>query len=127
MRPSATCWSKSRWRGGQTASTPRWPPRSWLSQFAPAGAWYGRAEGRDAVMMLAMIAAAAAKSAILSSASGTEPFWGLTIDRRTMLLDDASLERKIRARTPKPQVTRTGATYSTPTMIVRIRHEGCND
>src|SRR6059058_2948295 len=78
-------------------------------------------------MMLAMIAAAAAKATIVYSASGTEPFWGLTIDRRTMLLDDASLERKIRARTPKPQVTRIGATYSTPTMIVRIRHEGCND
>jgi uncharacterized membrane protein len=78
-------------------------------------------------MILAILAAAAAKSAVLYSAAGTEPFWGLTIDRRTMLLDDASSERKIRARTPKPKVTRTGATYATPTMTVRIRHEGCND
>ena len=67
-------------------------------------------------MILAILAAAAAKSAVLYSAAGTEPFWGLTIDRRTMLLDDASSERKIRAPTPKPKVTRTGATYATPTM-----------
>ena len=78
-------------------------------------------------MILAMLAAAAVKSAVLYSAAGTEPFWALTIDRRTMLLDDASSERKIRAPTPKPKVTRTGATYATPTMTVRIRHEGCND
>jgi uncharacterized membrane protein len=78
-------------------------------------------------MILAMLAAAAAKSAVLYSASGTEPFWGLTIDRRTMLLDDESAERKIRAPTPRPKVTRIGATYVTPTMTVRIRHEGCND
>jgi heat shock protein HslJ len=78
-------------------------------------------------MMLAMFVAAAAKSAVLYTAAGTEPFWGLTIDRQTMLLDDASAERKIRAPTPKPKVTRTGATYATRTMTVRIRHEGCND
>jgi len=78
-------------------------------------------------MILAMLAAAAAKSAVLYTAAGTEPFWGLTIDRRTMLLDDESAERKIRAPTPRPKVTRLGATYATPAMTVRIRHEGCND
>ena len=78
-------------------------------------------------MILAMLAAAAAKPAILYSAGGTEPFWGLEIDRKTMVLDDLSGERKIRAPTPKPKVTRIGATYATPTMTVRIRHEGCND
>jgi heat shock protein HslJ len=78
-------------------------------------------------MILAMLAAAAANPQVLYTAAGTEPFWGLTIDRRTMLLDDASAERKIRALTPKPKVTRTGATYTTRTMTVRIRHQGCND
>jgi uncharacterized membrane protein len=78
-------------------------------------------------MILAMLAAAAAKSAVLYTAAGTEPFWGLTIGRRTMLLDDESAERKIRAPTPRPKVTRLGATYATPAMTVRIRHEGCND
>jgi uncharacterized membrane protein len=78
-------------------------------------------------MILAMLAAAAAKSAVLYSAGGTEPFWGLEIGRKTMLLDIASADRKARAPTPRPKVTRTGATYATPTMTVRIRHEGCND
>jgi uncharacterized membrane protein len=78
-------------------------------------------------MIMAMLAAAAAKSAVLYTAAGTEPFWGLTIDRRTMVLDDASAERKIRAPTPKPKITRTGITYATERMTVRIRHEGCND
>ena len=78
-------------------------------------------------MVLTMLAAAAAKSAILYSAGGTEPFWGLEIDRKTMLLDIASADRKVRAPTPKAKVTRTGATYTTKTMTVRIRHEGCND
>lgn len=78
-------------------------------------------------MILAFLAAAAAQPALPYSASGTEPFWGLTIDRRTMVLDDASAERKIRAPTPRPRVTRIGATYATRTMTVRIRHQGCND
>lgn len=78
-------------------------------------------------MILAMLAAAAAKSAILYSAGGTEPFWGLEIDRKTMLLDIASADRKVRAPTPKAKVTRTGVTYASKTMTVRIRHEGCND
>jgi uncharacterized membrane protein len=78
-------------------------------------------------MILAMLAAAAAKSAVLYSAGGTEPFWGLEIGRKTMILDIASADRKVRAPTPKPKVTRTGATYATRNMTVRIRHEGCND
>jgi uncharacterized membrane protein len=78
-------------------------------------------------MILAMLAAAAAKSAVLYTAGGTEPFWGLEIGRKTMLLDIASADRKVRAPTPKPKVTRTGATYANKTMTVRIRHEGCND
>src|SRR5215212_4313586 len=78
-------------------------------------------------MFLAMLAAAAAKSALLYTAGGTEPFWGLAIDRKSMVLDDQSAERKIRAPTPKRKVTRTGVTYATPRMTVRIRHEGCND
>jgi uncharacterized membrane protein len=78
-------------------------------------------------MILAMLAAAAAKSAVLYTAGGTEPFWGLTIDRKSMVLDDQSAERKVRAPTPKPKVTRTGVTYATPRMTVRIRHQGCND
>ena len=38
MRPSATCWSKSRWPGAPTASTRRSPRRSWPSRCARAGA-----------------------------------------------------------------------------------------
>jgi uncharacterized membrane protein len=77
-------------------------------------------------MMLAILAAAA-QPAVLYSASGTEPFWGLAIDRRSMVLDDSSGERKFRAPTPRPRATRTGATYTTSRMTVRIRHQGCND
>lgn len=78
-------------------------------------------------MLIALIALAAAGSAPHYEAWGTEPFWGLTITRRSMILDDQSAEQKTKVPTPKPKVTRLGMTYSTPKMTVIIRHEGCND
>lgn len=78
-------------------------------------------------MLIAMLALAAAAPASIYEAWGTEPFWGLTITARTMVLDDNSAERKISVPTPKPKVTRLGMTYAAPGMTVVIRHEGCND
>lgn len=77
--------------------------------------------------MIALIALAAAGPAIVYDAWGTEPFWGVTITRKTMTLDDQSAEQKTSVPTPKPKVTRLGMTYTTPKMTVVIRHEGCND
>ena len=78
-------------------------------------------------MLVALIALAAAAPASIYEAWGTEPFWGLTINARTMVLDDNSAERKISAPTPKPRITRLGMAYAAPGMTVIIRHEGCND
>jgi len=78
-------------------------------------------------MLIAMLVLAAAAPASIYEAWGTEPFWGLTITARTMVLDDNSAERKISVPTPKPKVTRLGMTYAAPGMTVNIRHEGCND
>jgi len=78
-------------------------------------------------MIIALIALAAAAPAPIYDAWGTEPFWGLTITRKTMVVDDQSAERKISAPTPQPKVTRLGMTYAAPGMTVIIRHEGCND
>ena len=78
-------------------------------------------------MLIALLALAAAGPALLYGAWGTEPFWGLTITRKSMILDDQSAEKKTEVPTPKPVITRLGMTYSTPKMTVVIRHEGCND
>ena len=59
-------------------------------------------------MIIALIALAAAAPAPIYDAWGTEPFWGLTITRKTMVVDDQSAERKISAPTPQPKVTRLG-------------------
>lgn len=78
-------------------------------------------------MLIAFLALATAAPESIYEAWGTEPFWGLTITAKTMVVDDQSAERKISAPTPKPVITRLGMTYSAPGMTVIIRHEGCND
>ena len=79
-------------------------------------------------MLIALLALGAAPaSPTIYDAWGTEPFWGLTITAKAMVLDDMSAEQKVSVPTPKPKVTRLGMTYAAPGMTVIIRHEGCND
>jgi uncharacterized membrane protein len=64
-------------------------------------------------------AAAPAPAAAPYRASGTEPFWSLTLTDAQMVYDSAD-GADVTVATPAPQSTRAGPMYVTPQMTVRI-------
>jgi len=64
-------------------------------------------------------AAAPAPAAAPYRASGTEPFWSLTLTDAQMVYDSAD-GPDVTVATPAPQSTRAGPMYVTPQMTVRI-------
>ncbi|MCW3836723.1 META domain-containing protein [Sphingomonas canadensis] len=59
-------------------------------------------------------------------ARGTEPFWSLTIDQRTMRLETPD-GRPVVVAAPRPIHGFAGETYRTRTMTVNIVHKQCSD
>lgn len=60
------------------------------------------------------------------SASGTEPFWRLTITPRTMRFEAAG-RRSIDVAKPPVSISFNGENYATREMVVRIDHVACRD
>jgi len=60
-------------------------------------------------------------------ALGTEPFWGLTINPRQMVFDEANGPVRIVQRTPRPIIGIAGEIYQTPRLNVNIVHAQCSD
>lgn len=61
-------------------------------------------------------------------ALGTEPFWSLTIDQRTIAFEEANAPgvRIVQAR-PRPIIGVAGEIYQTPRINVNIVHASCSD
>lgn len=59
-------------------------------------------------------------------AAGTEPFWAVTIDRRTMRFE-APGERPFTVPAPQPRPSFNGHRYVTPRMTVDVTHARCSD
>jgi uncharacterized membrane protein len=76
------------------------------------------------------LAALAPVSAVAQDAPykavGTEPFWSLTIDARTMRFE-APDRRPVTVPTPKVIHGFAGEIYQTPRMNVNVTHTGCSD
>ena len=64
--------------------------------------------------------AAAGGTAATFRASGSEPFWSLTLSSKQMVYDSAD-GPDITVATPKAQQTRSGPMYVTPELTVRIK------
>ncbi len=87
--------------------------------------------------MLTIAAAALACTAAVSAhaqerrgdgyrALGTEPFWSVTIETRTMRFD-APGRRPVTVAKPRPIIGINGTRYETPQITVDITHIPCND
>jgi uncharacterized membrane protein len=71
--------------------------------------------------------AAAGASDASYHASGTEPFWSLSLGAARMVYDSAN-GPDVTVATPEPQQTRSGPIYATPQMSVRInRFQRCTE
>ena len=60
-------------------------------------------------------------------ATGTEPFWGLTIDERQMVFTDQGNSIQVSQPTPRVIVGVAGEIYQTPQLNVNIVHAPCSD
>ena len=79
-----------------------------------------------ALLFAAPATAAAAKSAPYK-AIGTEPFWGLSIDSKSIVFDQMD-QPKVRQATPKPRKTKFGRIYWTRRISVAIiTNQPCSD
>jgi uncharacterized membrane protein len=58
--------------------------------------------------------------------TGTEPFWGLTIDERQMVFTLSGSE-PVAAPTPRVIIGIAGEIYQTPRLSVNIVHAQCSD
>ncbi|MBJ6121050.1 META domain-containing protein [Sphingomonas mollis] len=76
--------------------------------------------------MIAIALLAAAAGSVDYRASGTEPFWSLTIDDRHIRLEQVS-GRPISVAVPKARSTANGRRYVTPAMTVAIVRKPCSD
>ncbi len=61
------------------------------------------------------------------SASGTEPFWSLTVDDRQMIFTDRNTNAQVIERTPSAIVGVAGEMYQTPRISLNIVHAPCNN
>ena len=61
------------------------------------------------------------------AASGTEPFWSLTVDSRQMVFTDRSTNAQVIEPTPSGIVGAGGENYVTPRINLNIVHAPCNN
>ena len=60
-------------------------------------------------------------------ATGTEPFWGLSIGPRDMVFEDPNGPTRIVQPTPRPIIGVAGEIYQTRRLNVNIVHSRCSD
>ena len=61
------------------------------------------------------------------SASGTEPFWSLTVDSQQMVFTDRNTNAQVVERTPSAISGVAGENYQTPRIRLNIVHSPCNN